>query len=299
MSSQNTLPHPAAWDAALAAELEHPQSEEFVYDNGPARLAVLRVSQTPVQSVANQVMIFNNTDVALGWRLGNAHNLQDTDPISRLRAVSNRWQVTIDHTFRHRTDEPWLRRFGLDQFHFSLRRDIILIAGDHQFLFPDRPMVAMTLVLGGSYSRVMITANAFWQLARSYLLREDDFTNPVTMAVETLTGADPVWSKVFGPDTLQDPKLPSNMYFLLAPPPLEANCADYGRECIHFKHLQEVTRSTAETRANAPGATLYDHSALEVMDNISRFWEKVSQLQITDLTAPNIVFMEVKDPQST
>lgn len=265
------------------------------------RLAVLRTSSVPSPILSHQVLNLHNQQVNVRWPVSNPQYLDETDHVGNLLLATHRSLAVVRPLVQRTLDTPWLRRLGLSRYHIDPDVDIMCFGGDRNLLSANRFLLATTLVLGNEFPNIMCPASDFARLANADLQRGS--VDPVSTALNTLRGIDPVWSEIFGtgPDSLPRPGLPRNMYFILKTDiPRKVQCAHgNGGGCVHFEHLElydpsasEIWQLAFEESFNV-GADHQFYRNFTTTSDIRDFFSNVAALPGFTGTIPNIFFVQL------
>jgi hypothetical protein len=232
------------------------------------RFAVLRVSSPPSPRLSHQVLSLKNPQVKVGWPIFNPSSLASTDHVARLLATTSRSRAVIRQLVQRTLEKPWLERLGLTQHHIDPEVDVVCFGGDQVIMSANRFMMAITLVLGNEFPNIMCPALSFCRLIRHDLQR--GFVDPVSTALATLRGVDPVWNEIFcpGPNTLPSPGLPRTMYFLLKGPPPRRPLG-HSRERFRFEQLELHDPSSSEAWDLAFNGSLNSQASSQFRKNLA------------------------------
>lgn len=220
----------------LPRELQIMVWEWAFWTGGSRRLACLRIHSTPSARLSQQVLNLDNRQARIGWPLSNPFYLEETDHVARLLATSFLSRTIAQQLFRETSRTTWLQRVGLSDHHINPHSDIVFLGSNGNLLTDNALMMAVSLVLGSTFTSIMVPANSFSSLCSDLL--QSGFVEPVSAALNILRAVDPIWDEIFrpGPDNLR-PDLSKNMYFLLGPLPNTDLCS-HGPGCIHLGHLE-------------------------------------------------------------
>lgn len=272
---------------------------EYAFPSNPGpRIACLQVQSTPSTHLSHEVLILNDMDAQIGWKILNPMYLAETDSLSSLLETSHRSRTI---TLR-RVQTPWLRRLGLSGAHIDPTTDIVCFGHPSHHDGMDPFMTGLSLVMGNEFPNVMVPTLPFIRHVVQHLVR--GVVDPVGKALEVLRAADPVWDQIFRPEErgpLPSPCLPKNIYYFMSVP-RRAPCCAHGKSfCLHYEHLKISTWSDrvkwamSYTSADNSENMRLRMARFALMNGIRIFWDHVRTLPSFEDRIPNIFLVEIKE----